>query len=631
MNRLSLRWSLLLLAACSDYNFSPEAKPNGADDTGRGGSDGGSDGGSGETGMTDPPEDCNDRTFAAESVELLDECAFEPVIGTFTPNMEWAQPAPGDTYTTPAVGNLTDDNGDGLINADDVPDVVVSNTWGVTYALSGDDGRVLWATSSYATGSEPMSPAIGDLDNDGRPEVVSSGSGATYAFRGSDGSLYWSAGAYPGSMIGACGAVGIHDLDADGAAEVVIGRYIYEGTTGRMVGAGSYGEGSGHGWAAPMGVAADINRDGIMEVVTGNALYRKDGSIIWMNSQPDGFVAVGQFDTDPMGEIVVSYTGSVRLQDDDGTVLWTRAYVAGSTVGTPTVADFDGDGAPEIGVAGNGQYLVLDADGTTLWSRPTTDYSSGFTGSAVFDFEGDGQAEVVYADENSVWVFDGATGAVKMEETRHSSATCSEYPAVADVDNDGHAEIIYTSSAYSGGETGVRVIGDLDNSWRRGRPIWNQHAYSITNVNDDGTIPVDPDANWDSFNNFRSGDTNAGLGGAAPDLSARFDWVCGLECGEGRLIVYARVTNPGWADVETPISLELWGELSGSWTLLGTENVLGVASGEAPLPVRFEIPIDGGEEYTNLRLKVDGGNGAGVIDECDETNNERDWNEDVCR
>ena len=47
---------------------------------------------------------------------------------------------------------------------------------------------------------------------------------------------------------------------------------------------------------------------------------------------------------------------------------------------------------------------------------------------------------------------------------------------MAVIDNDGHAEIVYT------GGTGVTVVGDKSNSWRRARTTWNQHSYHITNV-----------------------------------------------------------------------------------------------------------------------------------------------------
>ena len=38
--------------------------------------------------------------------------------------------------------------------------------------------------------------------------------------------------------------------------------------------------------------------------------------------------------------------------------------------------------------------------------------------------------------------------------------------------------------------SGVRVIEDAANSWMGTRVVWNQHAYSITNINDDLTVPA---------------------------------------------------------------------------------------------------------------------------------------------
>jgi hypothetical protein len=34
----------------------------------------------------------------------------------------------------------------------------------------------------------------------------------------------------------------------------------------------------------------------------------------------------------------------------------------------------------------------------------------GGDGSSVFDFNGDGKAEVVYSDEYHLWMYDGSTG-----------------------------------------------------------------------------------------------------------------------------------------------------------------------------------------------------------------------------
>ncbi len=577
---------------------------------------------------TTTPQTCDDASYPAIAIPLLKECFSEgTTVGTFTPVIEWTNTDPGSAYTTPVVGQLTDDNGNGRIDENDLPDVVVANTAGVLWAVSGD-GTTLWQAGSL--GSEPMTAAIGDLDGDGFPEVVGAGYSGSIAVHGEDGSTYWTGGS---DSAPACGGVAIADLDGDGDPEVILGNIILDGQSGSERGRGSYGKGSGYGsGAAAMGAAADIDADGVQEAVVGNALYDADGNTIWYNGQTDGFVAVADFDGDPEGEIVVTIQGSVRLQDDDGAVLWSGNYV-GSTSGPPTVADFDGDGEPEIGVAGNGQYMVIDGDGTTLWSRPTVDYSSGFTGSAVFDFEGDGVAEVVYADENDVYVFDGPTGSIKLQESAHSSATCSEYPSVADIDGDGHAEIIYSSSAYSGSETGITVIGDADDSWMPGRKVWNQHAYSITNVEDDGSIPTDPDRNWDTYNNFRSGDLIPGEGGySGPDLFPFIHDICVDECAEGRVTVWFSLGNQGYDDIEDPVQVAFYAEGATGRLLVGE------MTWTAPLPAGFRSLSESVDLYGfpvplyDIIVTVDGGNDIrlSAISECYEDNNEANWGDVLC-
>ncbi|MCP4810333.1 MAG: VCBS repeat-containing protein [Proteobacteria bacterium] len=592
----------LLALACSDYNLNPEVDNTEPWDS---------------AGYDDV---CDKLASSGEEVQVLGECVVEPTIGGWTPTLEWANDSVGDAYATPVVGNL--DN-------DPQAEIVVNNAVGVTYVLDGITGEIQWTGGSL--GAEPMTSAIGDLDGDGRADVVSSGVGGTIAFRG-DGTTMWSGQAAGGSATPQCGAVGIHDLDGDGLPEVVLGSTILDGTTGALRGQGGYGSGAGHAWAAPMGVAADIDLDGILEVVVGNALYKPDGTAIWANGQSDGFVAVGNFDDDPKGEIVVAYTGTLRLQDDDGSVIWNKPGLTGSTIGPPTIADFDGDGEPEIGVAGNGVYMVVEgSDGSVRWGNSTQDYSSGFTGSAVFDFEGDGVAEVVYADENDVWVYNGVNGEVKLQESRHSSATCSEFPSVADVDDDGHAEIIYTSSAYSGSERGVRVIGDANDSWQSARPVWNQHAYAITMVDDDGTIPTSPDPTWENHNTFRSGDVLAGLQGELPDLSITMD-VCELHCEDNEIVVWVQIANHGASDVTTPFPVELAAVTADGHETLATFLVEEtVPSGWSLDEIELRADLTGLDVYA-LVAKVDGGDDElGVIAECDEWNDQAAHNEAVCQ
>src|SRR5262249_24362930 len=97
------------------------------------------------------------------------------------------------------------------------------------------------------------------------------------------------------------------------------------------------------------------------------------------------------------------------------------------------------------------------------------------------------------------------------------------------------------------------VLHDALDRWVASRPLWNQHAYSITNVNDDGTIPKTSQwkPNWkdDRLNNFRVNVQGSLQGRAAPDLTAAGDGPPGvhtpLTCAGGRVPRSARVSNRG--------------------------------------------------------------------------------------
>ena len=114
-------------------------------------------------------------------------------------------------------------------------------------------------------------------------------------------------------------------------------------------------------------------------------------------------------------------------------------------------------------------------------------------------------AEAMYADEDYLYVFDGA-GQPLLNVPR-SSGTLIEYPTVADVDNDGSAEIVVTSNvSWKNMQTAplVQVVRDKEDRWIQARRIWNQHTYHVTNVREDGTIPQFEKPHWQALNTFRT-------------------------------------------------------------------------------------------------------------------------------
>jgi hypothetical protein len=231
---------------------------------------------------------------------------------------------------------------------------------------------------------------------------------------------------------------------------------------------------------------------------------------------------------------------------------------------------------------------ALPPSATVLWTVSTTDCSSAMTGSSVFDFDGDGKAEVVYADEYHLRIYEGPTGKVLFEGC-NTTGTLVEYPLVADADNDGHADIVVVSNAYAGFEcndgthnaqSGVRVFGDAKESWVRTRRIWNEHAYHITNVNEDGTIPKKEPPNWTQpgLNNFRQ---NKQPGGefTAPDAVVSIAPACAGAYG-----LVATVTNIGEAALPAGVAVGFYTGTPGSGTKIGsgaTTRILYPAQSEA--------------------------------------------------
>lgn len=558
-------------------------------------------------------------------------CRVDPPTGGFAPVVEWQwnnnDLVSGyvDIMSTPAVANLTDDDGDGDIDQHDIPDVVFTSFAGGGYtlagtltAVSGDGSGTIW--SLYQPGGYDVHAsagvAIGDLDADGSPEVCTSGVSIAVICVGADGVFRWAAGTEAYGY----GAPAIGDLSGDGRAEVIHGRTWFN-AEGTVLASGT----AGHGYF--FSFPADVDQDGRMEIVAGNTVYRGDGSVLMSDGTPDGWSAIADFDLDGSPEIVHVYPPNVTVTGLDGVVRFT-AVVPNGGGGPPTVADFDGDGAPEIGVAGAYEYVVFDTDGAVLWSQPVQDFSSSVTGSSVFDFEGDGAADVVYADEVTLWVYDGATGAVKLQEEGHASGTLYEYPLIVDVDNDGATEIVLASNSYAySGWSGITVIGDQNNSWRPSRPVWNQYAYAISNVEDDGSIPTTPEPSWTRWNSFRAGGTLDGLSYQLADLVAGTPVMCEEPDGEldeadededgedgatcANLITLAiPIENRGLADAPN-VSVRLIGE---DGAVIGNDT-LSIAAGQGDWAGPWTVTDDQWGRTATVEIDPEG-----AVEECDESN-----------
>jgi hypothetical protein len=612
-----------------------------------------------------------------------------PFAGAFEPELKYAwggdltPPYATDSWVTPIVVHLDDDNCDGAITTQDTPEIAVvtfsngDQTTGVVHVLSVKEAKLAekW---SFAGVHPEATPAGGNIDGKPGNELVvcgAQGDDTIVALDGATGQVLWK------SAPTLCGFPALADLDHDGTVEVITEGGIFDGATGKLKQA----------YKTPMigtFAVSDIDGDGFLDIVTASQAFDRKG-VLFIDTGEKGYTpsdligepysswwrdtflqgpAVADLDNDGKPEVIgtlYSKRSMVIWQYDASSPQGFKVVRKGVDVngaygvakcpeglgknrggGPVTVGDFNGDGVPDVGLAAAVTYSVFDGkklmDGavadadTFLWQKDTQDCTSSATGSSLFDFEGDGKVEVVYSDEVALRVYDGPTGASKWE-TCNTSATASENPVVADIDNDGQADILAVSNASYGAvipsiscapgspavaTAGLRVWSSKTGGWARTRSVWNQHSYHITNVTETGEIPANEPANWltKNLNNFRQNrqpTSDLGLPDAVVSLVAP-------SCTAGEFVgLIARVSNVGEALLPAGVTVGFYAGDPGQKLGAG-------ATTKALLPLQFEDvvlplaspPQDVASGQTPVKAIVDdGGVPHPAWTECNTGNN----------
>jgi len=728
----------------------------------------------------------------------------------------------------PLVINLDDDNGDGKADERDFPEIIFlthdtdnRDTDGVIravhgggpkkgqdfFALCGNPAKPGMPTAAYADAAgaywsegQPLTddcgkagditsglarpsstPAAGDLDGDGFPEIVVALETKALQILSNRGEVLYTSPPdilEPEMTEYVAPAPALVNLDFTGMPEIVVGNRVIvlkkDGAgfaidklyvaTADAVGAQRQSS-FGTMFYGPSVCVADLTSAPGLEIAAGPTVYHLPASppngcgtpempcpleVVWdassklASAQRDGLCAIADVlgpctsasdcaakppgpanPLDGKPEVVlIANAHLVILDGATGTVLRDEQLGTDSG-GAPNVDDFDGDGFPEIATALSTFYQVVDlqapdatncpawdtalaetatppgtntarnpggacktdADcslpGTTCnevsgkcvclhngWKRTTEDDSSRVTSSSVFDFNGDGAAEVAYGDECYFRVYDGSTGAVYLA-LPSVSRTVLENPVVADVDNDGNAEIVFvqnnsfeqcdegdtamgdwhdaTLSQWPTGTvakdslpTGLTVLGDPTDTWVSALRIWYQHSYHVTNVLESGAIPLhEPESfkplNGRIYNTYRS---QPRMYGVAPDLEVVAIQISSpdAKCGElsEKIQITVIIKNSGDSRVGPGVDVAFYGIWGGAEAPLaagGTPVVVTLdkslePGGSTLVSVTYTVGDNAAPNDTALpdsvRVTVDGGNGAadGKERECREDNNE---------
>ena len=421
-------------------------------------------------------------------------------------------------YALPFVGDIDNDGRSEVVTAG------VQTPFNSSSIVIYDDQLQHLATIStpemYSYAGYPLS--LADVDRDGFGEIfVHTRDGYLYCYRydGNDVTTVWTSNT-PTSLDATAAILIIADINGDGHPVIWALNKIYNAVTGvelltlpEVI--GKYYGGNPSGAAMP--VFADFDNDGVLEFAGGNKVYKLhisdynstvgNSAELWKtisgNGIGDGVTSFADIDLDGYLDMVVVWDDYMYAWKpftgigSEPTLISICPYTAIHPASRALIADVDNDGYPEILFSyayGMTAYRYNPATRSLqqMWQQPTSD-DSGCTSMTAFDFNLDGNVEVVYRDMTHLRILNGATGE---DQTRFDcmAPTSTECPVVVDLDRDGQTEIIVSYNHYViDHDPSTQLIvfhAPANTTWAPARYVWNQHAYNTVNVNNDLTIPT---------------------------------------------------------------------------------------------------------------------------------------------
>jgi hypothetical protein len=445
--------------------------------------------------VTDPP---------AATVTSID--IFLPLVsqGMRAPVLKWQKGGCFSTwcqtgwYSSPAVANIDND-----------PQLeILAGTYDLT-ALDGETGALQWRVSS--ANRVWSSVAIADLTGNGSLEIIVGRSGDQLSVYSNAGGLLWSRNPFGSGEIR---TLAVADLETDGQLEIIVGRAsggetkqlsVYEPDGSVRPGWPARRDGeAGYGWGMYNENAAvgDINGDGYQEIIGPTDTHY----ITALDRNGNQLLTHAMFnDFNPKGAKVWSQVGVHVDQNVDlrGYANCGSEHRPNFADSAPYLTDLDGNGMREIIVVGNvyncgtdpytSLYqipFIFNAD-RSRWSGTGFDWTvipqpdlaaaplsedytrieTAIPNPVVVDLDGDNLKEILFPS------YDGRLHAFWLDKSEHGNWPFSvnnsngsfirfaSEPVVADLDNNGKAEVIFASWVEKGsGQTGkLHILDNLGN------------------------------------------------------------------------------------------------------------------------------------------------------------------------
>jgi len=486
-----------------------------------------------------------DNNSEAEGIAAVDLLPTLGATGILTPTLKWRRGGCDSVecktgyYSSPAVADVDNDGKMEVIAAADLLSVL-GDTGTLTPTLK-------WQQDPLGLGVWP-GVVVADIDGNGALEIVTAhGDGYVHVYDYGTDHPRWSRQPTPGQELR---SLAVYDLDGDGKLEILVAAaiddnynqwyvYQYDGvlrSNWPQLAAGALGNAAG---AYNENIAvADLDRDERGEIIGPSDVhyitaFKDDGTQILANERYNNFDPVGSKYWSQVG-IHVSDAVDLRGYANCGT-----EHRANFAYSAPLIVDVNRDGTLEVVVVGN---IYNCSTGTDLYQMPfifNADRSrwsgSGFDWTAipapdgkaaplsednnvierampnpvVADLDGNGNLEILYAS------YDGRVHAYWLDKTEHGSWPYSVYsaadgfysfasePVVADLNNDGKAEVIFASWTQKGSghfgklyilnHLGVpQQIVNLPSAFGIPTPTWNGvlAAPTLADIDGDGNLDV---------------------------------------------------------------------------------------------------------------------------------------------